>query len=63
MSTLSPLVDADLDQVTGGAAISLSGFTFFKINTAQTNQSGANVGLLTFATVQNVGQSANIAQS
>jgi len=63
MQTLTQLTDSELDQVTGGLAFSTSLFTGLKINTAQSNQSGANVGLVTLFTVQNVGQSSNIAQS
>ncbi|MBS0638415.1 MAG: hypothetical protein U1E70_24730 [Acetobacteraceae bacterium] len=63
MQTLTQLNDVELDQVTGGLALSGSLFTGIKFNTAQSNQSGANVGLVTILTVQNVSQSSNIAQS
>lgn len=63
MSSLSPLATHELDQVTGGLAVSLSGITVVKFNAAQTNQAAANVGLLTFVTLQNNSQSSNIAQS
>jgi len=49
--------------VTGGTAVSASFFTGFKVNIAQSNQSAANVGALTFFTVQQNNQSSNIAQS
>jgi hypothetical protein len=63
MSTIALLTDVELDQVTGGTAVSASFFTGFKVNIAQSNQAAANVGTLTFFTVQNNNQSSNIAQS
>jgi len=63
MSTIALLTEVELDQVTGGAAFSASLFTGFKVNIAQSNQSAANVGALTFFTVQQNNQSSNIAQA
>jgi len=63
MSTLSPLSAQELDEVTGGLAIALSGITFVKFNAAQSNQAAANVGLVTIATLQQNNQSSNIAQA
>jgi hypothetical protein len=63
MSSLSPLSTTELEEVTGGLALALSGFTLVKLNAAQTNQAAANVGLVTIVTLQNNNQSSNIAQA